>query len=84
MLHNVKIYKRNNRPFDAAQLLSAIDDIADGVLTDEHATASYGQPVLVVGGIAYGPGDVPSCWEIATTEDTDTARAARVAFDRLR
>lgn len=27
------------------------------ILTDEHAAASYGLPVLVVDGIAYGPGD---------------------------
>lgn len=27
------------------------------VLTTEHAASSYGVPVLVVGGEAYGPGD---------------------------
>lgn len=29
-----------------------------GVLTDEHAQSSYGLPVLVIDGEAYGPGDV--------------------------
>ena len=26
-------------------------------LSDEHAASSHGQPVLIVGGHAYGPGD---------------------------
>ncbi len=26
-------------------------------LSDEHAASSYGQPVLIVGGRSYGPGD---------------------------
>ena len=28
-----------------------------GVLTTDHASSSYGQPVLLVDGVAYGPGD---------------------------
>lgn len=27
-------------------------------LTTEHAASSYGQPVLVIGGEAFGPGDI--------------------------
>lgn len=28
------------------------------ILTDDHAASSYGEPILVIGGQAYGPGDV--------------------------
>lgn len=28
------------------------------LLTDEHSAASYGRPVLVHNGVAYGPGDI--------------------------
>ena len=28
-----------------------------GVLTTDHASSSYGQPVLLIDGVAYGPGD---------------------------
>ena len=30
----------------------------DATLTTEHSASSYGQPVLVIEGEAYGPGDV--------------------------
>jgi len=30
---------------------------ADAVITDEHASSSYGIPVIVSGGQAYGPAD---------------------------
>lgn len=33
-------------------------DVRGGVLTTDHASASYGQPVLIVEGVAYGPGDL--------------------------
>ena len=29
-----------------------------GILTTDHAASSYGQPVLIVDGITYGPGDI--------------------------
>lgn len=32
-------------------------DLGTGVLTTDHAASSYGQPVLVVDGRAYGPND---------------------------
>ena len=50
------------------------------VLTTEHAASSYGQPVLVVDGVAYGPGDsVPSAPAriIATTRTTGPHTTAR-------
>ena len=34
-------------------------DLREAVLTDEHAAASYGLPVLVVDGVAHGPADLP-------------------------
>lgn len=33
-----------------------------GQLTTEHAASSYGQPVLVITGIAYGPADTLPHW----------------------
>lgn len=37
--------------------------LARGMLTDEHAASSYGQPVIVIAGRAYGPGDLAKdCW----------------------
>ena len=41
--------------FDAAGLF---EDPAEAVLTDEHAVCSYGQPVLLVGGVPRGPAEV--------------------------
>ena len=37
--------------------ISTFDNGDTAILTTEHAASSYGMPVLVVGGIAYGPGD---------------------------
>jgi hypothetical protein len=34
--------------------------ITIGILTTEHPASSYGRPVLVVGGVTYGPRDVLS------------------------
>jgi len=33
--------------------------VCDGLLTTDHSRSSYGMPVLVVGGTAYGPADWP-------------------------
>jgi len=33
------------------------DELTELTLTTEHASSSYGRPVLVVDGQAYGPGD---------------------------
>lgn len=30
----------------------------EAVLTTEHSASSYGQPVLLIGGEAFGPGDL--------------------------
>ena len=30
---------------------------AEGVLSTDHAASSYGQPVLIINGTVYGPGD---------------------------
>lgn len=32
------------------------------ILTDEHSSSSYGVPVALVGGEAYGPGDELPVW----------------------
>lgn len=34
-------------------------DRRTAVLTDEHAACSYGQPVVIVGGVAHGPAELP-------------------------
>lgn len=39
------------------------------ILTDEHAASSYGQPVLVMGCVAYGAGDVLPSGKLAATYD---------------
>jgi len=38
------------------------DNRIEGVLSDHHAASSYGQPVLVIDGQAYGPGDGVRGW----------------------
>lgn len=37
-------------------------ELYDGILTDEHSASSYGQPVLVYEGRAYGPADIVHTW----------------------
>lgn len=37
--------------------VTLLGPLALGVLSDEHAACSYGQPVLVIDGVATGPGD---------------------------
>lgn len=32
----------------------------DCELTDEHSACSYGLPVVLIGGVAHGPGDLPA------------------------
>jgi disulfide oxidoreductase YuzD len=46
-------------------------------LTTAHGQNSYGQPVLVIDGDAYGPGDIQG-WEIveASDEEWDAFRQA--------
>ena len=34
------------------------DAAPEGVLTDEHAACSYGQPVVLIDGVPHGPGDL--------------------------
>lgn len=47
----------------------------EGELTDEHATSSYGQPVLILGGVPHGPGDVdPFDVHIAAAADDSAAQ----------
>lgn len=36
--------------------------IADVTITDEHSASSYGVPVAVVNGEAYGPGEALPIW----------------------
>lgn len=54
-------------------------------LSDEHAASSYGQPVLVVGGNAYGPGEI----HCTLGEDEESPlvaawnRAALVVLDQM-
>ncbi len=52
----------------------------DSILTTEHASCSYGMPVLVVGGQAVGPADVfPS-----VLNQFPKFIAARTASDQVR
>lgn len=46
----------------------------NGMLTTEHAAGSYGQPVVVAGGQAYGPGEV--LWIDGGPEVREKAAAA--------
>jgi hypothetical protein len=66
----VMIYNdtRYGKPFDATCLLAGLVEVGVGTLTDEHATASYGQPVLLYDGSAYGVADVPVAWEITPAQ----------------
>lgn len=55
-----KIAIRRQQPeFDAITSLSYYGEVlAEGILTDEHATSSYGLPVIVIAGLPYGPADL--------------------------
>jgi hypothetical protein len=46
-----------------------------GLLTTDHAASSYGQPVLVVDGVAHGPGDLLADGEIAALAVRDELMA---------
>ncbi len=46
---------RTDTSYDLA--IAAHDDGRIGVLTTNHAASSYGLPVLVIEGVAYGPSD---------------------------
>lgn len=39
------------------QVYVLLENGREGLLSNEHASSSYGQPVMVLDGIAYGPGD---------------------------
>jgi hypothetical protein len=41
--------------------LAVVTRIGSGVLTTDHAASSYGQPVLVIDGRAYGAAEAPPC-----------------------
>ena len=54
--------------------------IEGATLTSEHALSSYGLPVLVIGGHAYGPGDIAVPALLAAPRWTpDEIRAASAA-----
>lgn len=62
----------------------------EGVLTDEHAACSYGQPVVVEGGAALGAGEVgdtlyplPAEAGRFSPEEMELARAAANAGYRV-
>lgn len=54
--------------------------IGEGLLTDEHAASSYGQPILVVAGRAYGPGDLPATDWLAVLDDWDISSQEFIKF----
>lgn len=47
----------------------------EAMLTDEHAAASYGLPVLVYKGTAYGPGDLTLSEPLTILPTTGVAAA---------
>lgn len=55
-----------------------------GVLTTEHAASSYGQPILLVDGQPYGPGDLPGTVMIPAGTDPTIVHAAKRAGWRVR
>lgn len=54
------------------------DASVSATLTDEHTASSYGQPVLVIDGRAYGPGDAYDGVEVLYLADYTSARAADI------
>lgn len=52
-----------------------------GLLTTDHAASSYGQPVLVVDGVAHGPGDLLPDGQIAALAVRDELEIAALAID---
>ncbi len=90
------LMSRYGESLSASGVLAEMDEQdawrADVVLTTEHAASSYGLPVLVLGGTAYGPGDVLPSGETAaeyvgrwsllperTADDLDLVHAFLVA-----
>lgn len=51
-------------------------DIVAATLSTDHVASSYGRPVLVIDGTAYGPGDVLPSGQLAA--EADVARQASV------
>lgn len=64
------------RPEGERPLAYAGSPFPGAVLTSEHATSSYGRPVLVIGGEGYGPGDVLSLPDGGMIGARDWVRAA--------
>ena len=53
------------------------------IITDEHSASSYGIPVAIVDGIAYGPADVLPIWlkdELAWLHESAAQTVASVAL----
>lgn len=55
-----------------------------GVLTTDHARSSYGDPVFVAGGVAYGPGDLPDQLELMDPADARRVRTLRHQYPHWR
>jgi nucleoside-diphosphate-sugar epimerase len=51
---------KKGKPFNPATIFDDLVKMGEGVLSDEHAASSYGNPVLLFAGNVYGPGDKPS------------------------
>lgn len=56
-----RVYLDRGEPFDFRDMDAITARATAHELSDEHATASYGLPVLVLDGVAHGPGDLTGC-----------------------
>ena len=58
--------------------------LGEGILTSDHAASSYGVPVFVVSGNAYGPGNLPEPLELLELKDARRVREIRHRFEQWR
>lgn len=58
--------------------------LGEGVLTTNHACSSYGVPVFLAGGMAYGPADIPDQLALVRLEDARRVRTLRYQYPHWR
>ncbi len=67
----ITIIYNAGRPFDFRDPSLGLVTRKDAMLSDEHAAASYGLPVVLIHGVAHGPGDLPG--HIIVGQDAEMA-----------
>ncbi len=92
MTYPITIQRYTGKPFSPHTFFAdGLEDVGEGVLTTNHSQSSYGHPVLLVDGRAYGSADIPSDWALCPSPtllgrhdaSTPRHRAVRAALDNF-